>query len=81
MGDIDQKQFQTQKIHDVAHETVAEQVDPENIACQLHNNNVHIMNKGEWANEGKLKIVQRKERQKGKSFMKSIKQGWDIEFP
>ena len=81
MGDIDKKQFQTQKIHDAADKTVAEQVDAANIASQLHNNNVHIMNKGEWTNEGKLKIVQKKERQKGKSFMKSIKQGWDIEFP
>ena len=80
-GRYDQKQSQTQKIHDAAHETVAEQVDAENIASQLHNNNVYIMNKGEWTNEGKLKIVQKKERQKGKSFMKSIKQGWDIEFP
>ena len=47
MGDINQDQFQTQKIYDVAVETVVEQVDAENIARQLHNNNVYIMNKGE----------------------------------
>ena len=41
------------------------------------------MNKGEWTNEEKLKIVQinREERQKGKNFMKRIKRRWDIEFP
>ena len=40
------------------------------------------MNKGEWTNEEKLKIVQinREERQKGKNIMKKIKQRWDIEF-
>ena len=76
MGDINQDQFQTQKIYDVAVETVVEQVDAENIARQLHNNNVYIINKGEWTNEEKLKIVQinREERQKGKNFMKRIKQ-------
>ena len=44
MGDIDQNQFQTQQTHDVANETVAEQVDVENIANELHSNNAHIMN-------------------------------------
>ena len=44
MGDIDQNQFQTQQTHDVANETVAEQVDAENIANELHSNNAHIMN-------------------------------------
>ena len=41
------------------------------------------MNKGEWMNKEKLKIVQinKEERQKGKNFMKRIKQRWDIEFP
>ena len=75
MGDIDQNQFQPQQTHDVANETVVEKVDAENIASQLHNNDVHIMNKGEWTNEEKLKIVQinREERQRGKNFMKRIK--------
>ena len=45
-GDIDQNQFQPQQTHDVANETIAEQVDAENTASQ-HNSNVHIMNKGE----------------------------------
>ena len=83
MGDIDQNQFQSQQTHDVANETVAEQVDAENIASHLHNKNVHIMNKEEWRKEEKLKIVQinREERQKGKNFMKRIKRRWDIEFP
>ena len=45
MGDIHQNQFQTQQTHDVANEAVAEQVDAENTASQLHNNKVHIMNK------------------------------------
>ena len=59
------------------------QFDAENIASQLHNNNVHILNKGEWPNEEKLKIVQmnREERQKGKNFMKRIRRRWDIKFP
>ena len=83
MGDIEQNQFQSQQTHDVANETVAEEVDAENIASQLHNKNVHIMNKEEWRKEEKLKIVQinREERQKGKNFMKRIKRRWDIEFP
>ena len=50
MGDIDQI-FQTQKIDDVADETVVEQPDAENIASQLHNK---TMNKREWSNEEKL---------------------------
>ena len=83
MGDIDQNQFQPQQTHGVANETVAEHGDVENIVSQLHNDSVHIMNKGEWTNEEKLKIVQinREERQKGKDFMKKIKQRWEIEFP
>ena len=74
MVNMDQNQFQTQQIHNVANETVAEQVDAEDIASQLYNNNVHIMNKEEWTNKKKLKIVQinREERQKGKNFMKKI---------
>ena len=47
MGDITQNQYQTQQTHDVANETVVEQVDVENIASQLHSNNVHIMNEEE----------------------------------
>ena len=49
---------------------------------RLYNDKVHIMNKGEWTNEEKLKILQinREERQKGKDFMKRIKQRWEIEF-
>ena len=83
MGDNDQNRFQTEQTHDVANETVAEQVDAESIASQLHNNNVHIMKKGEWAYEEKMKMVQinREERQKGKNFMKRMKQQWDIDYP
>ena len=47
MGDNDQNRFQTEQTDDVANEIVAEQVDAESIASQLHNNNVHIMKKGE----------------------------------
>ena len=54
---MNQNQFQTQQTHDVANEAVAEQVDPENAASQLRNNNVHIMNKGEWTNKEKLKLA------------------------
>ena len=61
-GDNDQNQFQTQQTHDVANETLAEQVDSENIASQLHNNNVYIMNKGEWTNEGKMYIINKRGR-------------------
>ena len=83
MGDIDQNQFQPQQTHDVANETVAEQVDAENIASQLQNKNVHIMSKGELTKKEKLKIAQinREESQKGKNFMKRIKRRWEIEFP
>ena len=68
--------------HDVADETVAEKVDAEDIASQLHNNTVHIMNKRERTNEHKLKIIQinREDRQKDKNFTKRIKQRWDINF-
>lgn len=51
MGNINQNKFQTQKIDNVADETVAEQLDAENIANQLHNK---TMNKREWSNEEKL---------------------------
>ena len=51
MGDINQNQFQTQQTHDVANEAIAEQVVAQNIASQLHNNNVHSMSKGERRNE------------------------------
>lgn len=65
MGDIDQNKFQTQQLYDIA-EQVAEQADAENRASKLHNNNVRIMNKGEWTNKEKLKLLQiyREERQK-----------------
>ena len=65
MGYIDQNKFQTQQIYDIA-EQVAEQADAENRASKLHNNNVRIMNKGEWTNKEKLKLLQiyREERQK-----------------
>ena len=82
MRDIDQNQFQPQQTHDVANETVVEQVDTEIIASQLHNINVHIMNKEGWMNKEKLKIVQinREERQKDKNFMKRIKRLPDNKF-
>ena len=38
MGNINQTQFQTQQTHDVANETIAEQVDAKNTASHLHNN-------------------------------------------
>ena len=65
MGDIDQNKFQTQQLYDIA-EQVAEQADAENRASKLHNNNVRIMNIGEWTNKEKLKLLQiyREERQK-----------------
>ena len=67
MGDINQNQIKTQQTHDAANEIVAEQVDAENIASQLHSNNIHIRNKGEWTNKEKPNIVQisREERQGG----------------
>ena len=71
------------KKHDAANETVAEQVYVENIASQLHNNNflqLHMMNKRQWRNTEKLKIVQIEKRgRKIKNFMKRIKPRWDIE--
>ena len=83
MGDISQNCFQPQETHDAANETVAEQVYVENIASQLHNNNflqLHMMNKRQWRNTEKLKIVQIEKRgRKIKNFMKRIKPRWDIE--
>ena len=76
MADINQNQFQTLQTHDIANNAVAEQLDAENTASQLHNNNVHNMNKGKRTNKGRLKPVQinREERQRVKNFMKRIKQ-------
>ena len=72
MGDIKQNQFQPQQTHDVANG----KNDGKNIASCLHNDKVRIMNKEELTNEEKSKILQinREERQKGKDFMKRIKQ-------
>ena len=52
-------------------EAVAEQVNAENTASQLHKKNFHTLNKGEWTKKEKLKLVQinKEERQKGKMFM------------
>ena len=67
---------QTQQVHDLANEAVAEQVNAENTASQLHNKNFHTLNKEEWTKKEKLKLVQinNEERQKGKMFMKRITQ-------
>ena len=51
MEGVDQIPFQTQQTHDVANETVVEQVGAENTASMLHNNNVHIMNNDERTNK------------------------------
>ena len=71
MRDCDQNPFQPQQTHDVSNGTVAEQVDAENIASQLHNKNIHIMNKGEQTNKEKLKNganKQRKEAERQKLY-------------
>ena len=57
MGDIDQNQFLTQQTHGLASEILAEQVDAENTTSYIHNNNVYIMNKGEWKTNEKSKLV------------------------
>ena len=51
--------------------------------ANLETNRVRIMNNCEWSDEQKHRIVEIDihERQKGKSFMKRIKQIWDLEFP
>ena len=47
-----------------------------------NDNIVRIIDKEAWTNKKKLKLIQinRKERQKGKNFIKRIKQLWDIDF-
>ena len=79
MGD---NQFQTQQTYDVANETVAQQVDSQNLASQLHKNNVHIMKKGEQTYKEKIEIVKinREERQKGKNFMKRVNNDGPLNF-
>ena len=51
-------------------------MNAENTASQLHKKNFHTFHKGEWTKKEKLKLVQinKEERQKGKMFMKRIKQ-------
>ena len=50
MEDIDLNQFKTQQTYGVVNEAVLEQADAENTASKLRNNNVRIMNQGEWKN-------------------------------
>ena len=83
MGDIDQNQFQTETTHGVANETVAQQADAENRANHVQYNLVHIMNNKEWTENEKRRIIQinQEERERGKNFMRRIKERWDLEFP
>ena len=55
-------------------EVRAEQVDVENTASQLHNNNVRIINKWECINKERLKLVQikREENKKIKTLWKGL---------
>ena len=80
MGDLDYIQFQPIS-QDIADDAVVP-LGAENQA-NLETNRVRITNNCEWSDEQKHRIVEIdiQERQKGKSFMKRIKQIWDLEFP
>ena len=82
MGDMDQNnQFQPTTLCGDANATVAQQAAYR--AGRTEHNNVHTMNNREWTDEEKRRIVRinLEERQKGKNFMKRIKDRWNGEFP
>ena len=74
-------QFQPTTLCGDANVTVAQQAA--NRAGRTEHNHVHTMNNREWTDEEKIRIVciNLEERQKGKGFMKRIKDQWDGEFP
>ena len=82
MEDLDNNQFQPNQPHDVADYTVAE-IGAENSANHENDDIVHIMNNREWTDEQKRKLVKidRKERRRGKNFMKRVKGRWNTEYP
>ena len=82
MRDMDQNnQLQPTTLCGDANATVAQQAA--NRAGHTEHNNVHTMNDREWTDEEKRRIVciDLGEQQKGKGFMKRIKDRWDGEFP
>ena len=74
-------QFQSTTLYGDANVTVVQKA-ANRAGCKGHNN-FHTMNNREWATEEKRRIVciNLEERQKGKNFMRRIKDRWDGEFP
>ena len=82
MEDLHNNQFQPNRPHDVADDTVA-QTGAENRAYHDNDDIVHIMNNHKWTEEQKHKLVKidTQERRRGKNFMKRVKARWDTEYP
>ena len=82
MEDLDNNQFQPNKPHDVADDTVA-QIGAENRVNHGNDDIVHIMKNREWTEEQKRKLVEidMQERRRRKNFMKRVKARWEMEYP
>ena len=82
MEDLDYNQIQPNQLHDVADDIVVLN-GAENRANHDNENLVHIVNGSEWTEEQKHKVVKidTEERQRGKGFMRRVKQRWDTEYP
>ena len=57
MEDLDNNQFQPNELHDIADDTVA-QTGVENRANHVNDDDVHMVNNGEWTDEQKYRIVE-----------------------
>ena len=82
MADLDNNQLRPRILRDVANNTVAP-VDAENIANYVNDNTVHNMNNRKWTDEQKRRIVEidKKERKRGRNFIRRIKARWEAEYP
>ena len=82
MEDLDNNQFQPNQPRDLANIAVVP-IGAENRANHENENHVHAVNRGEWTQEQKRKIVEidTEERRRGKGFMRRVKQRWDAEYP
>ena len=82
MEDLDYNQTQPNQQHDVADDIVVPN-GAENRANHDNENMVHIVNRSEWTEEQKHRIVKidTEERRRGKGFMRRVKQRWDATYP
>jgi len=79
---LDYNQIQPNQQHDVADDTVVPN-GADNRANHENENIVHIVNRSEWNEEQKHKIVKidNEERRKGRGFMRRVKQHWFAVYP